>query len=66
LAAFRDHGVARASLGEDIDEARTTMDMLAIIVQAGISIEEVAERLLDEGLRLFRSSSMRASSRFMR
>jgi transaldolase/glucose-6-phosphate isomerase len=53
LAAFRDHGVARARLEKGIDEARTMMDML---VQAGISIDEVAKRLLDEGLLLFRSA----------
>jgi transaldolase/glucose-6-phosphate isomerase len=45
--------VARARLGEGMDEARATMDALA---QAGISMEQIAGRLLDDGLRLFRSA----------
>ncbi len=52
-AAFRDHGVARASLSEGTDEALATMDTLA---QAGISMEQITERLLDDGLLLFRSA----------
>lgn len=52
-AAFRDHGVARASLSEGTDEARATMDTLA---QTGISMEQITDRLLDDGLLLFRSA----------
>jgi len=48
--AFRDHGRPRASLTEDIDSAYGTMDLLE---QLGISMQEVAERLLAEGLQLF-------------
>jgi len=48
--AFRDHGQARASLTEDIESAYDTMEMLG---QLGISMQEVAERLLAEGLQLF-------------
>jgi transaldolase/glucose-6-phosphate isomerase len=48
--AFRDHGRPRASLTEDIDSAYGTMDQLK---QLGISMQEVAERLLAEGLQLF-------------
>jgi len=48
--AFRDHGQARASLTEDIERAYHTMDALKAL---GISMEEVAERLLAEGLQLF-------------
>ena len=50
LEAFRDHGRPRASLEEDFEEARDTMEVLA---QVGISMHEVTEKLLDEGVRLF-------------
>jgi transaldolase / glucose-6-phosphate isomerase len=50
LEAFRDHGRPRPSLEEDLEEARDTMEVLA---QVGISMQEVTERLLDEGVRLF-------------
>jgi transaldolase/glucose-6-phosphate isomerase len=48
--AFRDHGRPRASLTEDVDAARDTMDGLA---QVGISMDDVTDRLLAEGVRLF-------------
>jgi transaldolase/glucose-6-phosphate isomerase len=48
--AFRDHGQARASLTEDVESAYRTMDTLRAL---GISMEEVAEKLLSEGLQLF-------------
>ena len=48
--AFRDHGRVRPSLTEGIDAARDTMDALA---RVGISMEQVTDRLLDEGLLLF-------------
>lgn len=48
--AFRDHGRPRASLAEEIDSACDTMAMLA---QAGISMKEVTDRLLEEGVQLF-------------
>ena len=47
---FRDHGTARPSLTESVDEARA---IVAAIGRAGISLEEVTARLLEEGLRLF-------------
>jgi transaldolase len=50
LEAFRDHGSPRASLEEDIEGARRTMDSLE---QAGISMKEVTDRLVDDGVRLF-------------
>ena len=50
LEAFRDHGRSRASLAEDIDAARETMDSLA---RVGISIQEVTDRLLADGVQLF-------------
>ena len=48
--AFRNHGRARASLTEDVESAYDTMDMLK---ELGISMQEVAEKLLAEGLQLF-------------
>jgi transaldolase/glucose-6-phosphate isomerase len=50
LEAFRDHGRLRASLKEDIESARDTMEILE---QVGISMQEVTDKLLDEGVRLF-------------
>ncbi|MGH9369403.1 MAG: bifunctional transaldolase/phosoglucose isomerase [Thermoanaerobaculia bacterium] len=48
--AFRDHGRPRASLEEQLTEAHDTMQMLK---QAGISMKQVTDRLLDEGVTLF-------------
>lgn len=50
LEAFRDHGKVRGSLEEDLETAHDTMEVLA---QVGISMQEVTEKLLDEGVRLF-------------
>ena len=50
LDAFRDHGRVRASLEEDVDGARRTMDDLA---RAGISMKQVTDQLTDEGVKLF-------------
>ncbi len=50
LEAFRDHGRPRASLTEDVDAAHDTMDRLA---RVGISMNDVTDRLLAEGVRLF-------------
>ena len=48
--AFRDHGRPRASLEEDIEAAHDTM---ATLEQAGISMKEVTDKLLEDGVRLF-------------
>ena len=48
--AFREHGGPRPSLEEDIEGARSTMETLA---KVGISMEDVTEELLDDGLRQF-------------
>ena len=48
--AFRDHGRPRASLEENLEEAHDTMDILE---QVGISMEQVTDKLLDEGVQLF-------------
>ena len=45
-----DHGKLRESLTEGVDEARKTMEDLA---QAGISMKDVTDRLLEEGVILF-------------
>jgi transaldolase len=50
LDAYRNHGRARASLTEDVPGAEQTMKSLA---QLGISIDEVTDKLTDDGVRLF-------------
>ena len=50
LDAFRDHGKIRKSLGEDVEAAAETMDALE---RAGVSMEEVTDKLLEDGVRLF-------------
>jgi transaldolase/glucose-6-phosphate isomerase len=48
--AFRDHGRPRASLTEDTDSA---CDIMAMLAEVGISMKDVADKLLNEGVRLF-------------
>ena len=48
--AFRDHGHPRASLEEDIEAARDTMETLE---QLNISMKYVTDNLLKDGVRLF-------------
>ncbi len=48
--AFRDHGRPRASLTEEVDEAFDTMASLA---KVGISMKEVTDKLLAQGVQLF-------------
>lgn len=48
--AFRDHGVPRASLEEDIAGAQRTMEDLS---SAGISIKKATDQLTEEGVKLF-------------
>jgi transaldolase / glucose-6-phosphate isomerase len=50
LDAFRDHGHPRASLIEDVESADRTMETLATL---GISMNEVTDKLTDDGVRLF-------------
>ena len=50
LAAFRDHGRLRASLGEDPEGAAAVM---AEIEAAGIAFDRVTDELLAEGVRSF-------------
>jgi len=48
--AFRDHGRCRASLEDGVEAARATMETLE---RVGISINEVTDKLLKDGVRLF-------------
>lgn len=48
--AFRDHGQPRETLTEGIDEAKQVMQDLASV---RISIDEVTDKLTDDGVRLF-------------
>jgi len=50
LAAFREHGQVRESLTTDLEDAQGTLDSLA---RVGISLSEVTEHVLAEGVRLF-------------
>jgi transaldolase len=48
--AFRDHGRVRPSLTENVDEAAKVM---ALLEKAGISMKEVTEKLVVDGVKLF-------------
>src|SRR5437764_1066184 len=50
MDAFRDHGRLRQSIDEDISGAEAAMNALA---KAGISIDEITARLIEDGVRLF-------------
>ncbi|HVH71022.1 MAG TPA: transaldolase family protein, partial [Candidatus Dormibacteraeota bacterium] len=50
LDAFRDHGRLRPSLTEDVEDAAKTMADLA---KAGMSMKEVTDKLLVDGVKLF-------------
>jgi transaldolase len=50
LDAFRDHGKVRDSLGEDAAGAHR---LLGEIARAGISLDSVTDRLVEDGVRLF-------------
>ncbi len=51
--AFRDHGLLRTSLTEDVDGARKVLDGLKA---AGISLDKVTDDLLKQGVVLFAQS----------
>ncbi len=50
LDAFRDHGIPRASLTENVEAAHRIMEAVA---KLGISMKEVTDKLTDDGVRLF-------------
>ena len=51
--AFRDHGIPRPSLVEDLPAAHAVMKALA---DAGISMKEVTDKLLEDGLKQFQTA----------
>jgi transaldolase / glucose-6-phosphate isomerase len=53
LAAFRDHGRPRASLEENVSGAQAILDALA---RSGIPLRDVTDKLLDDGVVLFRKA----------
>ncbi|MGH7045101.1 MAG: bifunctional transaldolase/phosoglucose isomerase [Stellaceae bacterium] len=50
MDAFRDHGRLRASLEQDVEAARAVMAALPV---AGVSIEAVTAKLVEDGVRQF-------------
>ncbi len=50
LEAFRDHGTVDDTLEQNMDDARNTLEALE---RAGISLHDVTDQLLDEGVELF-------------
>ena len=50
LDAFRDHGTPKASLESDLQAARDVLDSLE---RVGISLDDVTDRLLQDGLQIF-------------
>jgi len=50
IDAFRDHGKVRPSLTENVEGAAKTMADLA---KAGISMKEVTDKLMVDGVKLF-------------
>jgi transaldolase/glucose-6-phosphate isomerase len=51
--AFRDHGKPRASLEENLADARSTLEALA---KAGISLKEATDKLTVDGVKLFQDA----------
>jgi transaldolase/glucose-6-phosphate isomerase len=50
LDAFRDHGTPKASLDSDLEAARDVLDSLE---RVGISLDDVTDSLLQDGLQIF-------------
>ena len=50
IAAFKDHGKVRPSLEEDVAGA---MALLASLEAAGVSLRQVTDELLEDGLKKF-------------
>ncbi|UCC56090.1 MAG: bifunctional transaldolase/phosoglucose isomerase [Gammaproteobacteria bacterium] len=50
MYAFRNHGVPRASIEEDLEAAHSVLETLD---QLGISLEKITDRLLDNGVQRF-------------
>mgnify|MGYP000365567518 CR=1 FL=1 len=50
FSAFRDHGIAKCTIQDGLEEAKATMQQLADV---GISIEDVTTTLLHDGAKMF-------------
>ncbi|HLY56229.1 MAG TPA: bifunctional transaldolase/phosoglucose isomerase, partial [Stellaceae bacterium] len=50
MDAFRDHGTARLTIEDDVESAERTM---AALEAAGISMKQVTEKLVEDGVELF-------------
>jgi len=50
MDAFRDHGKLRDSLTENVEAAR---EVLSALARTGISLDDVTDKLVDDGVRLF-------------
>jgi transaldolase/glucose-6-phosphate isomerase len=50
LVAFRDHGVAKVTIEDNLDEERAK---LAALEAAGISLDQATRQVLEDGVRLF-------------
>ena len=50
LEAFREHGRSRPSLVQDVESA---VEVMATLPEVGISMKDVTDRLLIEGVQLF-------------
>lgn len=53
ISAFKDHGVARITLTEGVDEAHRVIDRLA---RLGIDVDAVCQQVQDEGVKAFADS----------
>src|SRR5215468_10922409 len=53
FTAFRDHGKARLTIEENLDEAKQTLAKLA---EAGIDLKQVCQKLQDDGVKAFADS----------
>jgi transaldolase / glucose-6-phosphate isomerase len=56
MDAFRDHGRARATIREGLDEAERVLQRLA---KSGISLDKITADLVDDGVRLFADAADR-------
>jgi len=50
IKSFKDHGIARATIAEEVDGARDLMDKLA---EAGVDMKAVTQKLEDDGVAAF-------------
>src|SRR5215468_6708665 len=53
FTAFRDHGKARLTIEENLDDAKRTLAKLA---EAGIDLKQVCQKLQDDGVKAFADS----------